>query len=48
MTEGLHTRYVVRVRPINSGRGKLTVGVEFDCYQISHLPGELNDPWRSK
>lgn len=34
-TEWLCTGHVVRVEPNNSSRGKLGVGVEFDCYQIS-------------
>jgi hypothetical protein len=34
-TEWLCTGHVVHVEPVNSSRGKLGVGVEFDCYQIS-------------
>jgi PilZ domain len=32
--EWLCTGHVVRVEPLNSSRGKLGVGVQFDCYQI--------------
>ncbi len=34
-TEWLCTGHVVRVEPVNSSRGKLGVGVQFDCHQIS-------------
>jgi len=34
-TEWLCSGHVVRVNPIDSPRGKLGVGVQFDCYQIS-------------
>jgi len=34
-TERLCTGHVVRVEPRNSSQGKLGVGVEFHCYQIS-------------
>jgi len=33
-TEWICTGHVVRVEPSNSSRGKLGVGVQFDCYQI--------------
>jgi len=32
--EWLCTGHVVRVEPINSSRGRLGIGVQFDCYQI--------------
>jgi hypothetical protein len=34
-TEWLCSGHVVRAEPIDSPRGKLGVGVQFDCYQIS-------------
>jgi PilZ domain len=34
-TEWLCSGHVVRVAPIDSSRGKLGVGVQFDCYQVS-------------
>lgn len=34
-TEWLCTGHVVRVEPLESPRGKLGVGVQFDCYQVS-------------
>jgi len=34
-TEWLCSGHVVRVNPIDSPRGKLGVGVQFDCYQVS-------------
>ncbi len=33
-TEWICAGHVVRVEPGNSSRGKLGVGVQFDCYQI--------------
>jgi PilZ domain-containing protein len=35
-TEWLCSGHVVRVEPIDSPRGKLGVGVQFDCYHASH------------
>lgn len=35
-TEWLCSGHVVRVEPIDSPRGKRGVGVQFDCYQVSH------------
>jgi hypothetical protein len=35
--EWLCTGHVVRVEPLNSSRGKIGVGVQFDCYQILRL-----------
>lgn len=34
-TEWLCSGHVVRINPIDSPRGKLAVGVQFDCYQIA-------------
>jgi Tfp pilus assembly protein PilZ len=34
-TEWLCSGHVVRVEPIDSPRGKLGVGMQFDCYQVS-------------
>jgi hypothetical protein len=34
-TEWLCSGHVVRVEPIDSPRGKLGVGLQFDCYQIA-------------
>jgi hypothetical protein len=34
-TEWLCSGHLVRVEPIDSPRGKLGVGVQFDCYQAS-------------
>ena len=34
-TEWLCSGHVVRVDPIDSPRGKLGVGVQFDCYHVS-------------
>ena len=34
-TEWLCSGHVVRVNPIDSPGGKLGVGVQFDCYQVS-------------
>jgi hypothetical protein len=34
-TEWLCSGHVVRVEPIDSPRGRLGVGVQFDCYQIA-------------
>jgi hypothetical protein len=34
-TEWHCSGHVVRVEPINSPRGKLGVGVQFDCYQVT-------------
>jgi PilZ domain len=34
-TEWLCSGHVVRVNPIDSPRGRLGVGVQFDCYQIT-------------
>ena len=34
-TEWLCSGHVVRVEPIDSSRGKVGVGVQFDCYQVS-------------
>jgi hypothetical protein len=34
-TEWLCSGHVVRVEPVNSPSGKLGVGVQFDCYEIS-------------
>jgi hypothetical protein len=34
-TEWLCSGHVVRVEPIDSTRGKLGVGVHFDCFQVS-------------
>jgi hypothetical protein len=34
-TEWLCSGHVVRVEPVDSPRGKLGVGVQFDCYQVS-------------
>jgi hypothetical protein len=34
-TEWLCSGHVVRVEPIDSRRGRLGVGVQFDCYEIS-------------
>lgn len=34
-TEWLCSGHVVRVEPIESPRGKLGVGMQFDCYQVS-------------
>jgi hypothetical protein len=33
-TEWLCSGHVVRVEPIESPRGKLGVGMQFDCYQV--------------
>jgi hypothetical protein len=33
--EWLSSGHVVRVEPIDSTRGKLGVGVQFDCFQVS-------------
>jgi hypothetical protein len=34
-TEWLCSGHVVRVEPIESPRGRLGVGMKFDCYQVS-------------
>jgi Tfp pilus assembly protein PilZ len=34
-TEWLCSGHVIHVEPIDSPRGKLGVGVQFDCYQVS-------------
>lgn len=34
-TEWLCSGHVVRVEPIDSPRGRLGIGVQFDCYEIS-------------
>ena len=34
-TEWLCSGHVVRVEPIGSSRGRVGVGVQFDCYQVS-------------
>jgi hypothetical protein len=34
-TEWLCSGHVVRIEPIDSPRGNLGVGVQFDCYEIS-------------
>jgi len=34
-TEWLCSGHVVRVEPIDSSRGKVGVGVQFDCYHVS-------------
>jgi hypothetical protein len=36
-TEWLCSGHVVRVEPIESPRGKIGVGMQFDCYQVSRL-----------
>jgi Tfp pilus assembly protein PilZ len=36
-TEWRCTGLVVRVQPVNSPKGKLGVGVRFDCYEVSRL-----------
>ena len=36
-TEWRCTGLVVRVQPIDSAKGKLGVGVRFDCYEVSRL-----------
>jgi hypothetical protein len=33
-TEWRCTGHVVRVEPVDTPRGKLGVGVQFDCYEI--------------
>jgi hypothetical protein len=38
-TEWLCSGHVVHVEPIDSPRGKLGVGVQFDCYQVSRGNG---------
>jgi hypothetical protein len=38
-TEWLCSGHVVRVIPIDSSNGKLGVGVQFDCYQVSRKLG---------
>jgi Tfp pilus assembly protein PilZ len=42
-TEWRFTGLVVRLQPIDSPKGKLGVGVRFDCYEASRLshPAEL-------
>ncbi len=46
-TEWLCTGHVVRVEPVNHSRGKLGVGVQFDCYQVLR-PKRPNDLGGSK
>jgi PilZ domain len=36
-TEWRCTGLVVRVEPVDSPKGKLAVGVRFDCYEVSRL-----------
>ena len=36
-TEWLCSGHVVRVEPIDSPRGRLGVGVQFDCYHVSRV-----------
>ncbi|MBZ5539559.1 MAG: PilZ domain-containing protein [Acidobacteriia bacterium] len=36
-TEWLCSGHVVRLVPINSPRGKLGVGVQFDCFEIARV-----------
>ena len=43
-TEWLCSGHVVRVEPINSPRGRLGVGVQFDCYQITRNLDQETDP----
>src|SRR5258708_15751993 len=45
-TEWLCSGHVVRVNPIDSPRGKLGVGVQFDCYQLSRkfVPHHIHSP----
>ena len=38
-TEWLCSGHVVRVEPIDSPRGKLGVGVQFDCYHAARVIG---------
>ena len=42
-TEWLCSGHVVRIEPIDSPRGKLGVGVQFDCYQIARRPNPETD-----
>jgi Tfp pilus assembly protein PilZ len=36
-TEWRCTGHVVRVEPVDSAQGKLGVGVQFDCYEVSRV-----------
>ncbi len=36
-TEWRCTGHVVRVEPVDSTKGKLGVGVQFDCYEVSRV-----------
>ena len=39
--EWLFSGHVVRIEPFDSPRGKLGVGVQFDCYEVSRPPEHL-------
>ena len=40
--EWLCSGHVVRIEPFDSARGKLGVGVQFDCYEVSRRPERLS------
>jgi Tfp pilus assembly protein PilZ len=46
-TEWRCTGHVVRVGPVDSSRGKLGVGVQFDCYEVSRavIPQQESAPY---
>src|SRR5580704_1132141 len=46
-TEWRCTGHVVRVEPVDSSRGKLGVGVQFDCYEVSRavIPQQESAPY---
>lgn len=50
--EWLCSGHVVRIEPSDSPRGKLGVGVQFDCYEVSRTPKYpsamvlWSEPWR--
>lgn len=41
-TEWRCTGLVVRVQPVDSPQGKLSVGVRFDCYEVSRSPSSVH------
>jgi hypothetical protein len=42
-TEWRCTGHVVRLQPIDTSRGKLGVGVQFDCYEILRSKTDVSD-----
>ena len=46
--EWLCSGHVVRIESFNSPRGKLGVGVQFDCYEVSRRPQRPSPPGEEK